>query len=75
MSHELASQLIPLERVRQLIFLVRGKRVMLDSHLAELYGVDTGALKAPPTKPKGEIGFHAISKEASDGGTTKSKRK
>ena len=44
MRHKLASQLIPVERVRQLIFLVRGEKVMLDSHLAELYGVDTGAL-------------------------------
>jgi hypothetical protein len=35
---------IPVERVQQLIFLVRGEKVMLDSHLAELYGVETGAL-------------------------------
>ncbi len=32
-------------------------------------------LMAPPLKPKREIGFHAIGKEATDGGTTKSKRR
>ena len=44
MKRELVSQLIPVERVQQLIYLVRSEKVMLDSHLAELYGVDTGAL-------------------------------
>ena len=44
MKRELASQLIPVERVQRLILLVRSEKVMLDSHLAELYGVDTGAL-------------------------------
>jgi hypothetical protein len=44
MKRELASQLIPVERVQQLILLVRSEKVMLDSHLAALYGVDTGAL-------------------------------
>ncbi len=32
-------------------------------------------LMSPPAKPSREIGFHAIGKEAIDGGTTKSKRK
>ena len=32
-------------------------------------------LALPPAKPGREIGFHAIGKEATDGGTTKSKRK
>ena len=32
-------------------------------------------LMAPPVKPTREIGFHAIDKEATDDGTTKSKRK
>jgi hypothetical protein len=36
--------LIPMERIQNLIFLIRGEKVMLDSHLAELYGVDTGTL-------------------------------
>jgi len=36
--------LVPIERIQNLIFLIRGEKVMLDSHLAELYRVDTGAL-------------------------------
>src|ERR1700693_4180408 len=35
---------IPVERIASRIFLVRGEKVMLDSDLAELYGVETGAL-------------------------------
>ena len=37
-------ELIPMERIQNFIFLIRGEKVMLDSHLAELYGVDTGIL-------------------------------
>jgi phage regulator Rha-like protein len=36
--------LIPVERIERLIYLIRGQKVMLDSDLAELYGVETGAL-------------------------------
>lgn len=35
---------IPLERITQAILLIRGQKVMLDTDLAELYGVETGAL-------------------------------
>jgi hypothetical protein len=35
---------IPVERIASRIFLVRAEKVMLDSDLAELYGVETGAL-------------------------------
>jgi len=35
---------IPLELIKEKIFLVRGKKVMLDKDLAELYGVVTGDL-------------------------------
>jgi hypothetical protein len=38
------AELIPVERIQNFIFLIRGEKVMLDSHLAELYGVDTGTL-------------------------------
>lgn len=38
------SSLIPIERVEQKILLIRGEKVLLDSDLAELYGVETGAL-------------------------------
>lgn len=36
--------LIPVERIERLIYLIRGQKVMLDSDLAELYGVETKAL-------------------------------
>lgn len=36
--------LIPIGRIDQLIFLVRGQRVMLDRDLASLYGVETRVL-------------------------------
>jgi hypothetical protein len=36
--------LIPVGRIDQLIFLVRGQRVMLDRDLAKLYGVETRVL-------------------------------
>jgi hypothetical protein len=35
---------IPTERITRLIFLVRGRKVMFDRDLAELYGVDTKVL-------------------------------
>lgn len=36
--------LVPMERIQNLIFLMRGEKVMLDSHLADLYRVATGTL-------------------------------
>ena len=36
--------LIPVERIERLIYLIRGRKVMLDSDLAELYGVETKTL-------------------------------
>ena len=36
--------LIPVERIEKRILLIRGEKVMLDKDLAELYGVNTGAL-------------------------------
>ena len=35
---------IPKERVESKIFFIKGKRVMIDSDLAELYGVETKVL-------------------------------
>ena len=32
------------EQIESQIFLIRGQKVMLDANLAELYGVETGAL-------------------------------
>ena len=39
-----SKSLIPVERIEKLIYLIRDHRVMIDSDLAELYGVTTGAL-------------------------------
>ena len=36
--------LVPLERIEKAILLIRGKKVMLDRDLAELYQVPTGVL-------------------------------
>jgi hypothetical protein len=36
--------LIPIEHIEQRIFLIRGKKVMCDFHLSQLYGVPTKAL-------------------------------
>jgi ORF6N domain len=36
--------IIPIERIASRIYLIRGEKVMLDSDLAELYGVKTKAL-------------------------------
>lgn len=35
---------VPVERIASAIYLIRGEKVMLDSDLAELYGVTTGNL-------------------------------
>ena len=39
-----SKSLIPVERIEKSILLIRGHKVMLDSDLAELYGVTTAAL-------------------------------
>ena len=39
------TSLIPLESIEKRIFFLRGEKVMIDRHLAELYGVETRTLK------------------------------
>jgi len=39
-----AGSIIPAERIQQCIYLVRRQKVMLDSDLAKLYGVETKGL-------------------------------
>ena len=39
------SNLIPVERIENKIYLIRGQKVMLDYDLAELYGIETKYLK------------------------------
>ena len=36
--------LIPIEKIEKLIFLVRGQKIMLSTHLADLYGVESRIL-------------------------------
>ncbi len=38
------SSVIPIGRIEQRIFLLRGQKVMLSPHLAELYGVEPRVL-------------------------------
>lgn len=42
--------LIPTERIERTILLIRGHKVILDRHLAELYGVTTGNLNRAVTR-------------------------
>lgn len=37
-------ELVPLETIHNKIYLIRGQKVMLSPHLAELYGVETRVL-------------------------------
>jgi hypothetical protein len=45
MAKKQISQLIPQEQITNKIFILRGEKVMIDIHLAEIYGVETRALK------------------------------
>jgi len=44
MPKKTQQSLIPIERIASSIYLIRGEKVMLDSHLADLYGVPTSRL-------------------------------
>ena len=46
------SQLIPLESIQRQIYLIRNQRVILDSDLADLYGVSTKRLNEQVTRNK-----------------------
>ncbi len=39
-----SKSIVPIERIEKRIYFLRGQKVMLDTELAELYGVTTGAL-------------------------------
>lgn len=41
---EAMKSLVPAERIEKCIYLIRGQKVMLDEHLAQLYNVETKAL-------------------------------
>ena len=44
MARAKKDSMIPLERIASRMYLIRGRKVMIDQDLAELYGVETGAL-------------------------------
>jgi len=48
---EQMSQLIPVELIEKKILLIHGQKVMLDSDLAELYGVTTDRVNHHRLKP------------------------
>jgi hypothetical protein len=41
----MGQDILPIERIAQAILILRKQRVMLDYHLAVLYGIETRALK------------------------------
>ena len=61
------TRLTPVRRIEEMIFLVRGQRVMLDSDLAKIYGVTTGALnqslKRNPERFPGDFAFQVTKAE------------
>lgn len=58
---------IPAERIERSILLIRGQKVLLDSDLAELYGVETGhlvrAVKRNPKRFPDDFAFRLTQKE------------
>src|ERR1035437_7672498 len=49
------TSLIPMERIERAILSIRGEKVMLDSDLAELYGVGTKALNQAVKRNLGRV--------------------
>ncbi|MDY6951534.1 MAG: ORF6N domain-containing protein [Thermodesulfobacteriota bacterium] len=47
--------ILPVEQVEQMIFLLRGQKVMVDADLASLYGVPTKVLNQAVTRNKGRF--------------------
>jgi hypothetical protein len=43
-AHQSNAEVVPIERIQQAIYLIRGERVMLDEDLAGLYGTETKTL-------------------------------
>lgn len=64
---EAAVSVIPAARIESRIYLIRGEKVMLDTDLAELYGVTTGALnqavKRNPTRFPADFMFQLTDEE------------
>ena len=49
------TELARVERIERAILMIRGQKVMLDSDLAELYGVETGALNRAVKRNRGRF--------------------
>jgi len=56
--------LIPSESIEKKIFLIRGQKVMIDSHLARLYGVTTKNLNKAVARNKERFPDGSITLEA-----------
>lgn len=50
-----ATLIVPIERIRQSIYLIRGHKVLLDSDLAQLYDVETKVLNQAVARHKGRF--------------------
>ena len=65
--HNNSNSLLPLESIEKIIYIVSGHRVMLDSDLAELYGVTTAALNQAVKRNigrfPGDFAFHLAEDE------------
>lgn len=46
------NEVVPIERIEKRIFLIRGQKVMLDFHIAEIYGVETKILNKAVARNK-----------------------
>jgi hypothetical protein len=66
----MSKEIIPIERITRLIFVVREQKVMLDSDLATLYGVTTGnlnkAVKRNPQRFPSDFMFQLAAEEVED---------
>ena len=62
--------LVPVERIERAIIVVRGEKVMLDSELAEIYGVETKvlnqAVKRNASRFPADFMFQLTQSEAED---------
>jgi phage regulator Rha-like protein len=78
-AHELA---VSAERIESIIYLIRGQKVMLDSDLAELYGVETKALKRAVNRNRArfpedfmfQLNNHEVTRLRCQNGTSKTGR-
>jgi hypothetical protein len=67
---QMSKQVIPVERIAHLIFVLREQNVMLDADLAHLYGVSTGHLNRAVRRNIGrfprDFMFRLTAEEAAD---------